>query len=197
METESRYSFNFSRNCVLGRNVIICRLVIIIDWPVCGLRPRRGDLSRTFKLPNCTSLIDSPLTKVFFKVAKTVSTISAAFCCDMPNFSVIDTVNSFRVTVFFFIFLLCWFIRIKKTLASNQGRMNAVLLLPRCVVRLSLQPNDGEAMSRFRKISQTIWPCRYHIIFVPKYRFRILIREGGQATEPCMSHWKTTKRGGR
>jgi len=29
-------------------------------------------------------------------------------------------------------------------------------------------------MSRFRKLSQTIWHCQYHIVWVPKYRFRVL-----------------------
>ena len=29
-------------------------------------------------------------------------------------------------------------------------------------------------MSRFRKLSQTIWHCKYHIVWVPKYRLRIL-----------------------
>ena len=29
-------------------------------------------------------------------------------------------------------------------------------------------------MSRFRKLSQTLWCCQYHIIWVPEYRFRIL-----------------------
>lgn len=97
-------SFNLSRNCLLGRKEIICRLVMVIDSPVLGLRPRRGDLSRTFKLPNWTNLIDFPLIKVFFSVAKTVSTISAAFRWETPSFSVIDMANSFRVTLFFFIF---------------------------------------------------------------------------------------------
>ena len=36
-------------------------------------------------------------------------------------------------------------------------------------------------MSRFRKLSQTLWHCQYHIVWVPKYRFRIL--EGKVATE--------------
>ena len=36
-------------------------------------------------------------------------------------------------------------------------------------------------MSRFRKLSHTIWHCQYHIVFVPKYRFRVL--EGAIATE--------------
>jgi putative transposase len=29
-------------------------------------------------------------------------------------------------------------------------------------------------MSRFRKLSQTVWHCQFHIVWVPKYRFRIL-----------------------
>ncbi len=29
-------------------------------------------------------------------------------------------------------------------------------------------------MSRFKKLSHVIWFCQYHIVFVPKYRYRIL-----------------------
>ena len=29
-------------------------------------------------------------------------------------------------------------------------------------------------MSRFRKLTQTIWHCQYHIVWVPKYRYRVL-----------------------
>ena len=29
-------------------------------------------------------------------------------------------------------------------------------------------------MSRFRRLSQTLWHCQYHIVWVPKYRYRIL-----------------------
>ena len=28
--------------------------------------------------------------------------------------------------------------------------------------------------SRFQKLSQTIWHCQYHIVWVPKYRYKIL-----------------------
>jgi putative transposase len=41
-------------------------------------------------------------------------------------------------------------------------------------------------MSRFRKLSQTIWCCQYHIVFVPKYRFRILTGEVAQEVERCI-----------
>ena len=30
-------------------------------------------------------------------------------------------------------------------------------------------------MSRFRKLSHSIWHCQYHIVWVPKYRYRILV----------------------
>ena len=29
-------------------------------------------------------------------------------------------------------------------------------------------------MSRFRKLSHTLWHCQYHLVWVPKYRYRIL-----------------------
>ena len=29
-------------------------------------------------------------------------------------------------------------------------------------------------MSRFKRLSQSIWHCQYHIVWVPKYRHRIL-----------------------
>jgi len=38
-------------------------------------------------------------------------------------------------------------------------------------------------MSRFRKLSQTIWSCQYHIVWVPKYRFRILVGEVAREAE--------------
>ena len=37
-------------------------------------------------------------------------------------------------------------------------------------------------MSRFRKLSHSIWHCQYHIVWVPKYRYRILT---GAVTEAC------------
>ncbi len=29
-------------------------------------------------------------------------------------------------------------------------------------------------MSRFKRLSHVIWCCEYHIVWVPKYRFKIL-----------------------
>ena len=41
-------------------------------------------------------------------------------------------------------------------------------------------------MSRFRKLSHAIWHCQYHLVWVPKYRFRILRGEVGQEVHRCI-----------
>ncbi len=41
-------------------------------------------------------------------------------------------------------------------------------------------------MSRFRKLSHALWHCQYHIVWVPKYRFRILKGEVGIEVATCV-----------
>ena len=41
-------------------------------------------------------------------------------------------------------------------------------------------------MSRFKKLSHTIWHCHYHIVWVPKYRFRILTGKVAEEVERCI-----------
>ena len=41
-------------------------------------------------------------------------------------------------------------------------------------------------MSRFRKLSQTIWHCQNHIVWVPKYRYRILKGKIAELAEQCI-----------
>jgi putative transposase len=41
-------------------------------------------------------------------------------------------------------------------------------------------------MSRFRKLSHTLWHCQYHIVWVPKYRLRILSGEIKSEVERCI-----------
>ena len=38
-------------------------------------------------------------------------------------------------------------------------------------------------MSRFHKLSQSIWYCQYHITWTPKYRFRVLHGQIGREVE--------------
>ena len=41
-------------------------------------------------------------------------------------------------------------------------------------------------MSRFRKLSHTLWHCQYHIVWVPKYRLRILDGKIADEVEKCI-----------
>lgn len=41
-------------------------------------------------------------------------------------------------------------------------------------------------MSRFRKLSHTIWHCQYHIVWVPKYRLRILTGKVADEVGRCI-----------
>ena len=48
-------------------------------------------------------------------------------------------------------------------------------------------------MSRFRKLSQTLWHCQYHLIFVPKYRYKILEGKIGSKVENCIRAFSEQK----
>ena len=41
-------------------------------------------------------------------------------------------------------------------------------------------------MSRFRKLSHTIWHCQYHILWTPKYRLRILAGQVASEVSRCI-----------
>ena len=41
-------------------------------------------------------------------------------------------------------------------------------------------------MSRFRKTSHVLWHCQYHIVWVPKYRFRVLTGPLAQEVYECI-----------
>ncbi|MBI9074317.1 MAG: IS200/IS605 family transposase [Desulfatibacillum sp.] len=41
-------------------------------------------------------------------------------------------------------------------------------------------------MSRFKKLSQTIWHCQYHIVWTPKYRYKILKGKIADEVENCV-----------
>ena len=50
-------------------------------------------------------------------------------------------------------------------------------------------------MSRFRKLSHSIWHCHYHIIWVPKYRFRILGDRVGEEAGRCIRAFSERQQG--
>ena len=41
-------------------------------------------------------------------------------------------------------------------------------------------------MSRFRKLSHAIWHCQYHVVWVPKYRHRVLTGDVGREVYNCI-----------
>ena len=41
-------------------------------------------------------------------------------------------------------------------------------------------------MSRFKKLSHAVWHCKYHIIWAPKYRYRILKGPVGKEVNNCI-----------
>jgi putative transposase len=66
----------------------------------------------------------------------------------------------------------------------SRSRMGLAEGLPAASFTLKLCRNVERreaAVSRFRKLSHTIWHCQYHITWVPNYRFRILTGPVGQS----------------
>jgi len=41
-------------------------------------------------------------------------------------------------------------------------------------------------MSRFRKLSHAIWHCQYHVVWTPKYRYRILAGQVREEVTNCI-----------
>ena len=65
----------------------------------------------------------------------------------------------------------------------GYGQVGRPLLSLHRVVSRNIKSKE-EAVSRFRKLSHTIWHCQYHIVWVPKYRYHILtgrVREAAEA----------------
>lgn len=43
-----------------------------------------------------------------------------------------------------------------------------------------------QSMSRFKKQSHTIWFCEYHVVWCPKYRYRVLAGKVKEEVELCV-----------
>ncbi|MCB1676660.1 MAG: transposase [Halioglobus sp.] len=41
-------------------------------------------------------------------------------------------------------------------------------------------------MSRFEKLTHVLWHCQYHIVWVPKYRFRVLQGDMGNSGDSLL-----------
>ena len=49
-------------------------------------------------------------------------------------------------------------------------------------------------MSRFYKLSHTVWHCSYHIVWTPKYRYRILKGKIKKEVEECLRSFSSQKK---
>ena len=65
---------------------------------------------------------------------------------------------------------------INQSYASGDPLINLYLVA-------SLQINIRNTMSRFNKLAHSIWHCHYHVVWTPKYRFRILKDEVKKVVE--------------
>ena len=53
-------------------------------------------------------------------------------------------------------------------------RIRKLMLNPKLSCAHNINQEKGNNMSRFEKLTHVLWHCQYHIVWVPKYRFRIL-----------------------
>ena len=61
--------------------------------------------------------------------------------------------------------------------------------------KLSPQQKKGDQMSRFIKLSHAIWYCKYHIVWTPKYRYKILTGELKVEVDHCLRLYSSQKGG--
>ena len=48
-------------------------------------------------------------------------------------------------------------------------------------------------VSRFRKLSHVLWHCQYHLVWVPKYRYRVLQDDTGHEVIKCLHLFSSYK----
>lgn len=57
------------------------------------------------------------------------------------------------------------------------------MLIPKLIFS---EVTKGKNMSRYEKASHVYWRCQYHIVWTPKYRFRILKNKIGRDVYRCI-----------
>src|SRR5512137_1461652 len=58
---------------------------------------------------------------------------------------------------------------------------------------VTLSIERRQQMSRLQKLADTVWECKYHVVWCPKYRFRILNGEVGKSLRAIirqLCEWK-------
>ena len=50
-------------------------------------------------------------------------------------------------------------------------------------------------MSRFKKLSHSIWHCQYHIVWIPKYRYKVLRGTVAKEVDHCIRAFTEQQQG--
>ena len=77
--------------------------------------------------------------------------------------------------------------------ASGRGIPKARLVSP----LVSRQAHEGSsAMDEYESLSHTKWECKYHVVFIPKYRRKALYGELRGIWEMSSGSWRRRRRAG-
>jgi hypothetical protein len=60
-------------------------------------------------------------------------------------------------------------------------------------IRMALKIKRRYFMNNINKLAHSIWECKYHLVWYPKYRFRILVGEVGKSVKEIIQElcsWK-------
>ena len=87
-----------------------------------------------------------------------------------------------------------------KVVGHSSGRGQSSLALPKGLMTdhyTEVVPAtnciERKAMSRFRKLTHAIWHCQYHIVWVPKYRYRVLDGDLAQEVQNLLTDIQRAK----
>ena len=49
-------------------------------------------------------------------------------------------------------------------------------------------------MDDYESLSHSVWECKYHVVFIPKYRRKALYGELRRTSERCSGRWRSRRR---
>ena len=58
---------------------------------------------------------------------------------------------------------------------------------------VALEPNRRYSVKQFKRLAHAVWQCKYHVVWCPKYRYRILRGELGKTVRDIirqLCEWK-------
>jgi putative transposase len=77
--------------------------------------------------------------------------------------------------------LFCNFIKTYKTTAFGGGHV---------LVGYAIMPEGEETMTKWKKAVHVVYQCSYHLVWTPKYRYRILQKDYVEKKIRAVREWK-------